>query len=404
MDLVQRAKNMIVTPATEWSVVAAESTPQSTLITGYVLPLAGAAAVAGFIGNSFVGISGPFIGTYRVPIVTGLMGAVLGVVMAVVLVFIVATIIDALAPTFGTQKNSAQAFKLAVFSFTPGWIAGLLGILPMLAVLGIFAGLYGLYLLYLGLPRVMGTPPDKAVGYTVVVAVCAIVVMFIVGLIMAAVMGTGQLAAGGFRGLTSSASAPTFDPASPLGQLEQSAKKMEEAAKKGDANGQMSAALEGLGSLLGGGRRVEPLELDQLKVFLPDTFGGLNRSSNRAERKGLGGVMVSSAQSRYGEGDRAIDLEVVDSGGMSGLLGFASWASAMEEKQDDDGYERTRKVDGRLVHEKASKRGPNEFAVVLGNRFMVTATGHGVPIDELKSAVGTLDLARLESLKDVGAK
>ena len=50
MNLVDRAKNMIVTPKTEWNVVAAEATPQAELITGYLLPLAGISAIAGFIG------------------------------------------------------------------------------------------------------------------------------------------------------------------------------------------------------------------------------------------------------------------------------------------------------------------------------------------------------------------
>lgn len=404
MDIVQRAKNMIVTPATEWTVVAGESTPQATLITGYVLPLAGAAAIAAFIGQSFVGISTFGFGTYRVPIMTGLVGAILGVVMAVVMVFIVATIIDALAPTFGTQKNSPQAFKLAVFSFTPGWIAGLLQILPMLAVIGILAGLYGLYLLYLGLPRVMGTPTDKALPYTLVVAVCAIVVMVILGMIRVAVMGTGHLAAGGLSGITSQSSTPAFDPNSALGQLEQSAKKMEAAAQKGDTSGQAAAALEGLGALFGGGRRVDPLEIDQLKAFVPESLGGMTRASTRGERKGMGGIMVASTEGRFGEGDRVIDLEIIDSGGMSGMVGLASWAGAMEEREDDDGFERTRKVDGRIVHEKSSKRGQNEFAVVLGNRFIVTAKSQGVSLDELKAAVGSLDLARLEGLKDAGVK
>ena len=72
-------------------------------------------------------------------------------------------------------------------------------------------------------------------------------------------------------------------------------------------------------------------------------------------------------------------------------------------KDDDNGSERTQKVDGRLVHEKVSKKGgANEFGVVLGDRFVVSATGRGVPLSELKSAVSSIDLARLESMKVVG--
>ena len=82
-------------------------------------------------------------------------------VFAIIGVFILAFIINALAPTFGAQKDSNRAFKVAVYSYTPAWIAGALHILPALGVLGIIAALYGLYLLYLGLPALMKVPKKR---------------------------------------------------------------------------------------------------------------------------------------------------------------------------------------------------------------------------------------------------
>ena len=61
MRLIDRAKNIIVTPKTEWDVIAAETTPPAALVTGYVLPLAAVAAIAGFIGMCFVGITMPLM-------------------------------------------------------------------------------------------------------------------------------------------------------------------------------------------------------------------------------------------------------------------------------------------------------------------------------------------------------
>ena len=52
----------------------------------------------------------------------------------------------------------------------------------LIAVLG---ALYSLYLLYLGLLRVMKSPPDKAVAYTAVVVVVAIVIGFVVNVVAA---------------------------------------------------------------------------------------------------------------------------------------------------------------------------------------------------------------------------
>ncbi len=63
------------------------------------------------------------------------------------------------------------------------------------------------------------------------------------------------------------------------------------------------------------------------------------------------------------------------------------------EKDNDDVAERTEKIDGRLFHQSVSKRGgQNEFAVVLGERFVVSAKGEGLTLNDLKSASGAWTL------------
>ena len=73
-------------------------------------------------------------------------------------------VIDALAPTFNGQKNQPNALKLAVYSMTPAWLAGIFSLIPGFRVLGI-VGLYGLYLLWVGLPPLMKSPEEKSIGY-----------------------------------------------------------------------------------------------------------------------------------------------------------------------------------------------------------------------------------------------
>ena len=89
-------------------------------------------------------------------------------------------IIDALAPTFSGEKNLGQAFKLAMYSSVPGWLAGVFALIPALGVLGIL-GLYGLYLLYIGLPVLMKSPKEKSTGYTIAVIIAAIVMFVVIG-------------------------------------------------------------------------------------------------------------------------------------------------------------------------------------------------------------------------------
>jgi hypothetical protein len=185
MNIVDRVKRILMSPTTEWPVIAAETTPTQTLITGYVLPLAAVSAIAAFIGQSLIGTT-LFGTTYRTPIGTGLGMAVWAVIMAVVGVFVCAYIINAFAPTFGATKSDAQALKVAAYSFTPVWVMGVLQILPVLGLLALLGALYAVYLLYLGLGIVMKAPEDKTIGYTAVVIIVVIVVM----VVLAAIGGT----------------------------------------------------------------------------------------------------------------------------------------------------------------------------------------------------------------------
>jgi hypothetical protein len=424
MAIVDRVKNICLTPNTEWPIIADEPATNADLITGYVVPLAAIGAVAGFIGRSVIGQS-TFLGTFRIGLATGLVLAVFGFVMSIVTVFVVSLIIDALAPNFGGEKNSLRALKVAVYSYTPAWVAAVLQIIPVLGILAVLGALYGLYLLYLGLPRLMKCPEDKAIGYTVVVVVCAIVLTLVIGAVGGMIAGAGLIGAGalgslggvgGLGGVTrgsGSASEVQYSKDSALGKLqelgkkmEESNKKMEAAQKRGDGTAAAAAAVEGLGTLLGGGRRVDPIGIDQLKPFVPENFAGLPKTSSSAEKNGIAGLMVSKAQASYSDGaQKHVTLELSDTGGASGLMGLAGWIGLQGEKEDDNGSERTQKVNGRLMHEKVSKRGgDNEFAVVLGDRFVVSATGRGVELGELKAAVGGLDLGKLESMKDVGVQ
>src|SRR6185295_7278206 len=86
------------------------------------------------------------------------------------------------APTFNGQRNQIQALKVAGYSSTASWVAGIFALIPGLRLLTIL-GLYSLYLLYLGLPILMKNPREKAMAYTVVVILAAIVLFIIIGAI-----------------------------------------------------------------------------------------------------------------------------------------------------------------------------------------------------------------------------
>ena len=178
--LVERARNIIITPKTEWPAIDAEPATIAGIYRSYVLILAAIPALAGLIGNLLFGFS-MFGITIRLSPITAFSSAVAQYVLSLVSIFVLALIIDALAPTFGGTKNQTQAFKVAAYAATASWVAGIFAIIPQLSWLAIIGGLYGLYLLYLGLPLLMRSPADKALGYTVVTILAAIVLSILIG-------------------------------------------------------------------------------------------------------------------------------------------------------------------------------------------------------------------------------
>ena len=115
----------------------------------------------------------------------------------------------------------------------------------------------------------------------------------------------------------------------------------------------------------------------------------------------VGLFVVSQADSAYrDDAGASVDLEIVDTGGMAGLMGLAGWMGVESEREDASGYERTRQVDGRLVHEESRvDGGTNEFAVVVGERFLVTARSMQLDVDALLAGVSNdVELDRLDAL------
>lgn len=180
-SLVSRVKYILTRPKFEWPVIDAESASIKGLFTSYAVILAAIPAVATIVGQIAFGHRG-LVG----PVLAG----ALSYVLSLISVYILGLIIDALAPTFGGTKNPVKAMQVAVYSMTAAWVAGVLNVLPMLGWLAGLLGLYGFYLMYLGLPTLMKTAADKALGYTIVVVVAAIILNVIVFAIVGAVIAS----------------------------------------------------------------------------------------------------------------------------------------------------------------------------------------------------------------------
>ncbi|MDC7682711.1 Yip1 family protein [Asticcacaulis sp. BYS171W] len=380
-SLVERVKGILLRPTPEWQKIDVEPSTISGITTGYVLILAAIPAVAGFIGQSLIGISVLGI-TTKVSVVSGLIYAAVIYALSVASVYIAGFIIDALAPSFDGQKNNVQAFKVAAYSATASWVAGIFAAIPMLGVLGLL-GIYGLYLLYTGLPILMRTPKAKSLGYTAVVVVIAIVIQIIIGAITAPILLMGTLAGGGLH-TTGNVSINTPDGTVNVegNSLETAAKRMESAAKAMQ-DGTAKPALD-------------PALLDGL---LPGSVAGAAKADGGTSAGGAGNYSTSEAHASYAVGTGRINLKITDIGALGAMTALGSAMKVQSSSQNGTSYEKVSTEGGKLVSERydsAARSG--SYTIVVGERIAIEAEGSDIDIATLKAAVASVDQNRAMAL------
>ncbi|WP_295190629.1 Yip1 family protein [uncultured Brevundimonas sp.] len=193
--LVARVKGILLQPKSEWLKIDGEFATTKSLFTRYAMILAAIGPVCSLLGGQLMPIMG-----MKLSIVGAIVVALVSYGMSLAGVFLLGLIINALAPNFGGTANKVQAMKLAVYSWTAAWLAGVFGLIPMLGILAIL-GLYSFYLLFVGLPILMKVPEDKKVGYFIVTVIAGVVMYFIISAIVGAISMSFVAASVGMAGL-----------------------------------------------------------------------------------------------------------------------------------------------------------------------------------------------------------
>jgi hypothetical protein len=390
-SIIARVQGILLSPRAEWDKIEPEAATTQGLYMGYAGILAAIPAIAQIIGGLWpICVLGVCIHRNMIAVVVG---AIVFYILSLVGVFVIALIIDELAPSFGGTKSRIQALKLVIYSWTAAWLAGIFAVVPYLGILGI-VGLYSFYLLFLGVPKMMKAPEDKALGYTAVSIILGIIVYFVVGAVAAAVIGGAAM----FGGTTIASVNPGSVTGSVqvgnasvnLAQLSQAAQQAEAAGKamQAQANGQPAPA-----------GAVQAVPADALRAMLPASIAGMPRTDLNVTSGTAGALSGSNAEGTYSTGDRRITLEITDTAAMGALAGLATAFNVQSDHETATGYDKVSNVDGRMTEEEFDNQSKSgKYSVFVGNRFVVNAEGSGVGIDDLKGAVTSVDLNRLQSL------
>jgi len=391
-SLIARVQAILTKPAPTWDVIAVEPSSIQSIYTGYVVPLAAIGPICRAIGMSFIGV-GAFGFSYHTPIVWAIVEAVVSYVLGLVMLYVQALIINWLAPQFDGQKNMLAAFKLAAYSMTAVWIAGIFSIIPMLAWLGI-VGLYSIYLFYLGVPKLMKSPPDKTIVYMIVAAVVGCVASIIPAMIagsIVAMAGVGAMAGAGMH--PGAAGMGTFTVNGPNGKATIDVDKMAQAAN------QMAAAVSAQATAQQTGGTVKVADPQQLLALMPANYMGAARSNENASSGGAAGVSASSAEATYTIGDGSITLKIADLGTVAGIGAFAAAMNVNTSSSSGSSYDKVTTVNGVMTEEEydaSDKSG--KYSIVTNGRISVEADGTGVDINALKNLVSSIDLNRAQAL------
>ncbi|HEY4788685.1 MAG TPA: YIP1 family protein [Bacteroidales bacterium] len=153
-----RARNIIVSPKTEWTVIQSEAQSKEVIIKTYAIPFMLIMTVCSVIG-SIIMVSNMGFAIVRA---IGIFG------LTYVGLYISALIINELTTSFNSKKDKDATFRLVIYSSTAYFIImSIVSLLPPLSMLSVF-GLFSVYLFWEGTSILLETPEDNKIGFVVV--------------------------------------------------------------------------------------------------------------------------------------------------------------------------------------------------------------------------------------------
>lgn len=433
-SLPGRIQAMLFNPRQTWPALVAENAGIGRIYREHLVWLLLLAAVAGFIGNSVIG-HGAFGITVRVPIVAGLVQMVLGFVLSLPMFYVAALVASALAPRFQGQASVTAGMRLVAYAATAGLVGSVFSAIPMLGFLALIAGMYSIWLLYLGAPVVMQVPASRAVGYTAVLVICMVVLGAIVGMVVSVVTpGRGdvqmrvgdtsvRVPADGAGGLTAAILGKAQQaiehgdgdtaktPQTPVAELQDAARRAEEALEKRDMVASTQAMVEMVTSAQraaneaakaaekAGQATRQPLSTDALRAHVPGELIGLARTRINTRTEAAMGMSITSLTARYENEQAQLRLALQDVSGTPLMaMAHAMAAGASFTRETDGLIERLHHENGVTYHETYRADGSHaSLRVFLPNQLVLEMEGE-LGMHQLRGAAQEMDLPRLARL------
>jgi hypothetical protein len=193
VEIIVRARNLLISPVEEWKVIKEERKTRSGMIRDYAFPFVLVLTVASFVGLIL----------FRNYMTAGIMLLIAFITFfgAFVSIYISAYVINAMAFQFESKKDINASFSLVVYSYTALFMAHAIGsLIHPLFFITIF-GIYSVYTLWMGLGIIMETPTEKRMVYGFVSSITIIGVYVIMNIVLSTI-STSLLVMYGTNSLT----------------------------------------------------------------------------------------------------------------------------------------------------------------------------------------------------------
>jgi hypothetical protein len=178
--IISRVKEVLTNPKGCWDKIGEETLSIKDIYLRFVVFLAAIPALCGFIKGSIIGIH-VFGMSVRVSFFAGLVHAIVWFLLFLLFPYIFAFAFEKLAPMFGGELPLIKGFKIAAYSTSIFWVAGIFYLLPIVTlIILVAAAIYAVYLSYEGVKKFASVPADKRVPYYIATVVASLVCFVII--------------------------------------------------------------------------------------------------------------------------------------------------------------------------------------------------------------------------------
>lgn len=147
-------------------------------------------------------------------------------------------------------------------------------------------------------------------------------------------------------------------------------------------------------------KNLTPLTNEELKKVLPETLLGLKRVELSVGDASM--MNLVSAEAKYKDENKRIELQIMDGAGETGSAMVSILMMGInvdKEKITETGFEKSAEINGMKAIVSEDKNGESinsKIQMIAKNRYLMTLTGTGVSYEELKSALGEINMSGLK--------